>query len=120
VHGLLCEPATIRLRWLSDKPYSSGHPHGGHGPGHSPALRRLLSGRRRPGTEHQQTEASTWVNTANNIGNAAGASVAGLLIDRASISVGFAVGGVILGLTSVLIWLTHRSIEAKSCTCEAV
>ena len=70
--------------------------------------------------EHQQTEASTWVNTANNIGSAAGASVAGLLIDRASISVGFAVGGVILGLTSALIWLTHRSIEAKSCTCEAV
>jgi predicted MFS family arabinose efflux permease len=70
--------------------------------------------------EHQQTEASTWVNTANNIGNAAGACVAGLLIDRASISVGFAVGGVILGLTSVLIWLTHRRIEAKSCTREAV
>jgi len=34
----------------SDKPYSAGHPHGGHGPGHSPALRRLLSGRRRAGT----------------------------------------------------------------------
>lgn len=70
--------------------------------------------------EHQQTEASTWVNTANNIGSAAGASVAGLLIDRASISIGFAVGAVILGLTSVLIWLTHRSIEAKSGTCETV
>jgi len=70
--------------------------------------------------EHQQTEASTWVNTANNTGSAAGASVAGLLIDRASTSVGFAVGAVILGLTSVLIWLTHRSIEAKSCTRETV
>jgi MFS family permease len=58
--------------------------------------------------EHQQTEASTWVNTANNVGSAAGASVAGLLIDRASIWVGFAVGGVILGLTSVLIGLTLR------------
>jgi hypothetical protein len=34
----------------SDKPYISGHPHGGHGPCHSPALRRLLSGRRRAGT----------------------------------------------------------------------
>ena len=61
--------------------------------------------------EHQQTEASTWVNTANNIGSAAGASVAGLIIDRASISAGFVVGGVILGLTSVLIWLTHRGVE---------
>jgi predicted MFS family arabinose efflux permease len=70
--------------------------------------------------EHQQTEASTWVNTANNIGSAAGACVAGLLIDRAGISVGFAVGAVILGLTSVLIWLTHRSIEAKSDACETV
>ena len=70
--------------------------------------------------EHRQTEASTWVNTANNIGSAAGACVAGLLIDRASIPIGFAVGAVILGLTSVLIWLTHRSIEAKSGTCETV
>jgi MFS family permease len=61
--------------------------------------------------EHQQTEASTWVNTANNIGSAAGASVAGLIIDRASISAGFVVGGVILGLTSVLIWFTHRGVE---------
>jgi predicted MFS family arabinose efflux permease len=68
--------------------------------------------------EHQQTEASTWVNTANNIGSAAGTSLAGLLIDRASISIGFAVGAVILGGTSVLIWLTHRTIEAKSGTRE--
>ena len=68
--------------------------------------------------EHQQTEASTWVNTANNIGSAAGASLAGLLIDRASISIGFAVGAVILGLTSLLMWLTHRSIEARSGTRE--
>ena len=69
--------------------------------------------------QHQQTEASTWVNTGNNIGSAAGASVAGLLIDHLSISAGFAVGGVILGGTSVLIWLTHRGIEPKNSTCEA-
>jgi predicted MFS family arabinose efflux permease len=66
--------------------------------------------------EHQQTEASTWVNTANNIGSAAGASVAGLLIDRASISAGFLVGGAILGLTSVLTWLTHRSAKPMKST----
>ena len=60
-------------------------------------------------SEHQQTEASTWVNTANNIGSAAGASVAGLIIDRASVSAGFVVGAAILGLTSVLIWLTRGS-----------
>ena len=70
--------------------------------------------------EHQQTEASTWVNTANNIGGAAGACVAGLLIDRASISIGFAVGPVILGLTSVLMWFTHRRVEANSGTRETV
>jgi hypothetical protein len=64
--------------------------------------------------QHQQTEASTWVNTANNIGTAAGASVAGLLIDHLSTSAGFAVCGVILGGTSVLIWLTHRGIEPKN------
>ncbi len=45
--------------------------------------------------------------------------MAGLLIDRASISVGFAVGAVILALTSVLIWLTYRSSAAKSVTFEA-
>ncbi|HYO17192.1 MAG TPA: MFS transporter [Dermatophilaceae bacterium] len=66
--------------------------------------------------EHQQTEAGTWVNTANNIGSAAGASVAGLLIDRASISAGFAVGGVALALTSVLIWLTRRASARRRLT----
>lgn len=70
--------------------------------------------------EHQQTEASTWVNTANNIGSAAGACVAGLLIDHASISVGFAVGAAILALTSVLMWFTHRSVEVNSGTRETV
>ena len=67
-------------------------------------------------SEHQQTEASTWVNTANNIGSAAGASVAGLIIDRASVSAGFVVGAAILGLTSVLIWLTRGSVKPMKST----
>ncbi|MEV6285923.1 MFS transporter [Kribbella sp. NPDC051770] len=49
----------------------------------------------------QRTEASTWINTANNLGSAAGASLTGLLIDRAGPSYGFVAGGVLLVLVSV-------------------
>jgi predicted MFS family arabinose efflux permease len=48
----------------------------------------------------QRTEASTWINTANNIGSAAGASLTGVLIDRAGASYGFLAGGVLLVLVS--------------------
>jgi predicted MFS family arabinose efflux permease len=40
----------------------------------------------------QRTEASTWINTANNLGSSAGASVAGLGIDRVGPSWGFLCG----------------------------
>lgn len=56
---------------------------------------------------HQRTEASTWVNTANNIGSALGASAAGILIEAASAGAGFAVGGALLAATSVVVWLTR-------------
>jgi len=43
-----------------------------------------------------RTETSTWVTTAANVGGAAGAAVAGLLIERLSASASFAVGGGLL------------------------
>ncbi|WP_432946904.1 MFS transporter [Kribbella sp. CA-253562] len=53
----------------------------------------------------QRTEASTWINTANNLGSAAGASLTGLLIDRAGPSYGFLAGGVLLVLVSGVVLL---------------
>lgn len=51
---------------------------------------------------HQRTEASTWVNTANNIGAAAGASVAGVLVDHVDVTAGFATGAVLLALSATV------------------
>lgn len=57
---------------------------------------------------HQRTEASTWVNTANNIGSALGASVAGILIEGAGAGAGFAVGGALLAAVAVVVGLASR------------
>lgn len=56
----------------------------------------------------QRTEASTWVNTANNIGSALGASVAGFLIEGAGAGAGFAVGGALLAATAVVVGVASR------------
>ncbi len=61
--------------------------------------------------EHQHIEASTWVNTANNIGGAAGAAGAGLLVDRISVGSAFGAGGLLLALTSCLVWLNRARID---------
>ncbi|WP_344221696.1 MFS transporter, partial [Kribbella sancticallisti] len=55
--------------------------------------------------QHQRTEASTWINTGNNLGSAAGASLAGLAIDRTGPSYGFLAGAGVLALTVLLIGL---------------
>jgi predicted MFS family arabinose efflux permease len=47
---------------------------------------------------HQRTEASTWINTANNVGAAAGAALAGALIDHAGATTAFATAAIILTL----------------------
>ncbi|MEU8226482.1 MFS transporter [Kribbella sp. NPDC048915] len=47
---------------------------------------------------HQRTEASTWINTANNLGAAAGSALAGIVIDQAAPSWGFLSGGVLLAV----------------------
>jgi predicted MFS family arabinose efflux permease len=64
---------------------------------------------------HQRTEASTWINTANNLGSSTGASVAGLAIDRIGPSWGFFAGGLLLTpLTSLAILLSRRSIDVPA------
>jgi predicted MFS family arabinose efflux permease len=45
---------------------------------------------------HERTEASTWINTINNLGSSAGSSLAGLAIDRTTPSHGFLVAGLLL------------------------
>lgn len=50
---------------------------------------------------HQRTEASTWINTINNLGSAAGSSLAGLAIDRTTPSDGFLAAGALLGLIAL-------------------
>jgi predicted MFS family arabinose efflux permease len=52
---------------------------------------------------YQRTEASTWINTANNLGSAAGAALAGLVIERTAPSWGFLGGGILLVLVAVTI-----------------
>lgn len=63
---------------------------------------------------HQRTEASTWINTANNLGSSAGASGAGLAIDRIGLSSGFLAGGLLLTLTALTILLSRHSIDVPA------
>jgi predicted MFS family arabinose efflux permease len=56
----------------------------------------------------QRTEASTWINTANNLGSAAGASLVGVLIDRSGPAYGFLAGGVLLILVSAVLFRRTR------------
>jgi predicted MFS family arabinose efflux permease len=63
---------------------------------------------------HQRTEASTWINTANNLGSSAGASGAGLAIDRIGPSWGFLAGGLLLTLTALTILLSRHSIDVPA------
>ncbi|WP_020387040.1 MFS transporter [Kribbella catacumbae] len=51
---------------------------------------------------HQRTEASTWINTANNLGSSAGSSLAGLAIDRTTPSHGFLAAGVLLAVLALV------------------
>lgn len=48
--------------------------------------------------EHHRTEASTWVNTANNLGSAAGATIAGVLADHVHTRWGFLSAATLLAL----------------------
>ncbi len=51
---------------------------------------------------HQRTEASTWINTGNNLGSSAGSSLAGLAIDRTTPSHGFLAAGLLLAVLALV------------------
>jgi predicted MFS family arabinose efflux permease len=51
---------------------------------------------------HQHTEASTWINTANNLGSSAGSALAGLLIDQTTPTHGFQAGAALLALVALV------------------
>jgi hypothetical protein len=55
-----------------------------------------------------RTEASAWVNVANNLGSAAGSSVAAVVADRAGTTAGFVIGSVLLALSALCFLLWRR------------
>jgi predicted MFS family arabinose efflux permease len=57
---------------------------------------------------HQRTEASTWINTTNNLGSAAGSSLAGLAIDRTTPGHGFLIAGLLLALVATSLAVRRR------------
>ncbi|OXM68495.1 MFS transporter [Amycolatopsis vastitatis] len=61
--------------------------------------------------ENQGTEAGSWVNTANNLGSALGASAAGLIVDNARAQWGFLAGAVALLLTVAVVRLSRKSLD---------
>ena len=62
--------------------------------------------------DHQRTESSTWVNTANNVGSAGGAAAAGVIVDQLPGAIGFAVGGGLLAVVAGVTYLAARALDA--------
>ncbi|GAA1607251.1 MULTISPECIES: MFS transporter [Kribbella] len=58
---------------------------------------------------HQRTEASTWINTSNNLGSAAGSALAGLLVQHTAPTWGFLGAGVLLAIVALACWYSRRS-----------
>ncbi|MFF1632824.1 MFS transporter [Leifsonia sp. NPDC058248] len=65
-------------------------------------------------TERVRNEASTWINTAVNSGAAAGAALAGVLVDRTSTSLAFAVGAAIAVVLTVGAALRMRATRTST------
>jgi MFS family permease len=63
--------------------------------------------------QERRTEASTWINTANNMGVALGAAGAGLIADHATPATPMAAGAATLGAT--LLWCYARSWRDNTC-----
>ncbi len=64
--------------------------------------------------EHHRTEASTWVNTANNLGSAAGATIAGVLADHVHTRWGFLSAAALLALAVGGIHLCRVTLNRDS------
>ena len=58
-----------------------------------------------------RTEATTWVNTANNIGVALGSVGAGLLVDQLTPAAPLLAGTVVLGMTVVVIFASRIAVD---------
>jgi predicted MFS family arabinose efflux permease len=61
----------------------------------------------------QKTEAGTWVNTANNIGSAFGASAAGVLIETSGSVYGLVTAGCILAAAAALVTVLRGTINTS-------
>ena len=55
----------------------------------------------------QRTEANTWVNTLNNLGTAGGAAIAGVLVDRTTVTHTFVAGAVLVALAGITLLATR-------------
>lgn len=64
--------------------------------------------------ESVRTEASTWINTAVNAGAAVGAALAGVLVDRTTTSVAFAVGAGIAVAATIVAGTRIRMLREAS------
>lgn len=62
----------------------------------------------------RRTEATTWVNTANNIGSAAGAAAAGAVIDQLGASTALIGAAVVLLAAVPAILVSRRSVDRRS------
>lgn len=67
-------------------------------------------------TDTGRTEATTWVNTANNIGSAAGAAAAGAVVDNAGASTVMIAAAVTLGFAVPVVLASRRHVDRRSWT----
>lgn len=64
-------------------------------------------------THSGRTEATTWVSTANNVGNAVGAAAAGVVIDRVSADAALTAGAVVLAATAIALRATGSAVDRR-------
>lgn len=62
--------------------------------------------------EAERTEASAWVNTANNVGAATGAAIGGLVIDRGGPATGFLTAAAMLTGAALFVRLVRHRLDA--------
>jgi MFS family permease len=59
----------------------------------------------------RRTEASAWVNTANNIGSAVGSAGAGVIVDHGSTSIALICGAAIIAPAVLFVLISHRQVD---------
>jgi predicted MFS family arabinose efflux permease len=70
--------------------------------------------------ESGRTEATTWVNTSNNLGIALGAAVGGVIIDHSGPGTVLIAGAGVLGVTALGVFATRAGLESPARTSAAV